>query len=54
MKRPRFTITEVERKNGQIEYLVEDRDGEYDPSSYDDEQEAINEVEALEADTRKS
>lgn len=54
MKRPRFTITEVERKNGQIEYQVEDREGEYDPSSYDDEQEAINEVEALESDVSKT
>ncbi len=54
MKKPRFTVTENERKNGQIVYIVEDREGEYDPSSYDDEQEAIDEVAALESDVSKT
>lgn len=47
---PRFFVAEIEDKDGNItEYIAEDRMGNYDPSSFDTYEEALEEVEIMQA-----
>jgi hypothetical protein len=52
MSAERFTIAGIEDADGEIrEWIVTDSEGEYDPSSFDAEDLALEEVEILRRET---